>query len=65
MARQIGLRSRYGVTLLAIRRDSEILSNPSGATRLYANDVIVILGSPDNIAEVAGLFRGQDEERTG
>ena len=62
---QIGLRSRYGVTLLAIRRDSEILSNPSGATRLYANDVIVILGSPDNIAEVAGLFRGQDEERTG
>ncbi|HSE83790.1 MAG TPA: cation:proton antiporter [Thermodesulfobacteriota bacterium] len=62
---QIGLRNMYGVTLLAIRRDSQILSNPSGDTQLCANDVLVVLGSPDKIAEVAGLFRGKDEERTG
>ncbi|HEX3036458.1 MAG TPA: cation:proton antiporter [Thermodesulfobacteriota bacterium] len=60
---QIGLRNMYGVTLLAIRRDSQILSNPSGDTQLCANDVLVVLGSPDKIAGVAGLFRNPDEER--
>lgn len=60
---QIGLRNKYGVTLLAIRRDSHILSNPDGNTQLCADDVIVVLGAPDKIAEVAGLFRNPDEER--
>lgn len=62
---QIGLRNKYGVTLLAIRRDSHILSNPDGNTQLCADDVIVVLGAPDKIAEVAGLFRNPDEERIG
>ncbi len=53
---QIELRKRCGVTLLAIRRDSEILSNPYGDTILYANDVLFILGPPDKIALVTGLF---------
>lgn len=54
---QIELRKRYGVTVLAIRRDSQILSNPGGDMQLCANDVLVILGPPNKIAGVAGLFR--------
>jgi K+:H+ antiporter len=53
---QIELRKRCGVTVLAIRRDSEILSNPYGDTILCANDVLFILGTPDKIALVTGLF---------
>ena len=53
---QIELRKRCGVTVLAIRRDSEILSNPYGDTILYANDVLFILGTPDKIAPVTALF---------
>jgi CPA2 family monovalent cation:H+ antiporter-2 len=53
---QIELRNKYGVTLLAIRRDSQILLNPGGDTHLLPNDVLIVLGSPDKIVEVTDLF---------
>ncbi|HXG30531.1 MAG TPA: TrkA C-terminal domain-containing protein, partial [Thermodesulfobacteriota bacterium] len=55
---QIGLRNKYGVTLLAIRRDSQVIPNPSGDTELSAGDIVIVLGLPERIADVAGLFRG-------
>ena len=54
---QIGLRKNYGVTLLAIRRDSRVLSNPEGEITICAHDVLIILGSPDKIADITSLFR--------
>jgi CPA2 family monovalent cation:H+ antiporter-2 len=59
---QIELRNKYGVTLLAIRRDSSILTNPGGDTQLSANDILILLGEPDKVAEVTGLFRNRKEE---
>ena len=53
---EIELRKAYSVTLLAIRRDTQILSNPGGDIRLCANDVLVILGQSDKIADISGLF---------
>lgn len=53
---QIDLRKKYGVTVLAIRRDSDILSNPDGDTTLWVDDVLVLLGSPERVAEVSSLF---------
>jgi len=53
---QIGLRKKHGVTLLAIRRNSQVLSNPHGDVDFCANDVLVVLGKPDKIVEVSGLF---------
>ena len=52
---EIELRKKYGVTVLAIRRDSQILSNPNVNIQFCANDVLFVLGPPDRIAEVAGL----------
>ncbi len=52
---QIELRKRYGVTVLAIRRNSETLSNPHGDIHLCTNDVLFVLGSPDKIIDVADL----------
>jgi len=61
---QIELRKRYDITVLAIRRDSKILTNPHGDVQLYANDVLFVLGSPERIAGVTDLFHtpGEKEE---
>jgi len=58
---QIELRKKYGVTLLAIRRNSQTLPNPGGDTQLCAHDLLIVLGPPDKIIEVTGLLR--DSER--
>ncbi|GAB4296586.1 MAG: cation:proton antiporter [Myxococcota bacterium] len=53
---EIHLRKTYGVTLLAIRRESGILSNPSGETEIRAGDILVIYGKQENIVTAAPLF---------
>ncbi len=54
------LRKKYGVSVLAIRRNSRVFSNPSVSMPLYANDVLFVLGPPDRIAKVAGLSRNRE-----
>ncbi len=51
----IRLREKYGVTVLAIRRNSQIISNPDVNMPFCANDVLFVLGPPDKVAKVAGL----------
>jgi CPA2 family monovalent cation:H+ antiporter-2 len=58
---QIQLRKKYEVTVLAIRRDSQILTSPYGDIQLTANDVLFVLGPPDKIAMVTSLFRNPEE----
>ena len=58
---QIQLRKKYEVTVLAIRRDSQILTSPYGDIQLTANDVLFVLGPPDKIAVVTSLFRNPEE----
>jgi len=53
---QLDLRKEYGVTLLAIKRDLQTISNPAGDTKLYANDLLVLLGATDRIAKLSSLF---------
>jgi CPA2 family monovalent cation:H+ antiporter-2 len=50
------LRPRYGISLLAIRREGEILANPGGEAIILANDILIILGSPASLAGAADLF---------
>ena len=50
------LRKQYGVTLLAIRRDIEILSNPKAETKIQANDILVVLAPIGKLAEMAPLL---------
>ena len=58
---EIELRKKYGVTVLAIRRDQQILSNPDVNIPFCANDVLFVLGPPDRVAKVAGLSRNPEE----
>jgi len=53
---EIELRSTYGVTLLAIKRGSEVLANPSGETDLRAGDILVVMGAPAELAAIASLL---------
>jgi CPA2 family monovalent cation:H+ antiporter-2 len=53
---EIELRRRYGVTVLVIRRDSQTLINPGGDTSLCANDLLLIMGPPDKLANIVTIF---------
>ena len=48
------LRQKYGVTLLAINRQSQLLSNPGGDMTIHADDILVVMGRPEQIADLAG-----------
>jgi CPA2 family monovalent cation:H+ antiporter-2 len=56
---QMELRKKYGVTVLAIRRDSQMWPNPEPDLELLANDLLIVMGSPENIISSAGLFQNQ------
>jgi CPA2 family monovalent cation:H+ antiporter-2 len=46
----LNLRQRFGITLLAVRRETEIFSNPESSLAICAGDILVVLGKPgDNV----------------
>jgi len=59
---QLELRRDYGVTVLAIQRDSKLLSNPHRDLQFCVDDVLFVLGPPDRVAKVAGLSRNPEAE---
>ena len=46
----------YGMQLLAVYRDREILVDPDIGSELQADDVVILMGPQDNISSVKGLF---------
>ena len=53
---EIALRGTYEVTVLAVRRNEQILTNPHGELRIEFDDEVYLLGNPEKIAQVADLF---------
>lgn len=49
---EIALRERYGITVLAIRRKGRYITNVSGNARILTDDVLYLLGSPENIVRM-------------
>ncbi|MDY6855310.1 MAG: cation:proton antiporter [Thermodesulfobacteriota bacterium] len=58
---EIELRKRYGVTVLAIRRNSQIFPNPNVNMPFCFNDVLFILGAPEKISNVARLSHNTEQ----
>lgn len=54
----IAMRKSHGVSVLAIRRDGVMMSNPHGDTGVIAGDLVVVVGSREKILAVAPLLRG-------
>jgi CPA2 family monovalent cation:H+ antiporter-2 len=57
---QIELRKKYGVTVLAIRRDSQMLPNPEPEMQLLANDLLIVMGTPGNLSNATWLFENME-----
>jgi trk system potassium uptake protein TrkA len=53
--RELDVRRRYDLTVLAIRRQGSVLSGLSGNEKLSQGDLLVVLGSPDAISGIANL----------
>jgi Trk K+ transport system NAD-binding subunit len=50
------------VTVLAVRRSEEILTNPHGELRIEFDDEVYLLGNPEKIAQVADLFDNPESQ---
>jgi CPA2 family monovalent cation:H+ antiporter-2 len=58
---EMELRKKYGLTVLAVRRDGEMVFNPDPDQELVAGDLLIILGAPEKIAAGGFLFTGREE----
>lgn len=59
---EIGLRSRTDASVLAIRRVDALITDPNGATRLAAGDVLVLAGCESAVREARDLLIGAEPE---
>ena len=48
----------FGVTLLAIHRDSQTLTNPKADTPIMSGDVLILLGSLTDMKQAEEFLRG-------
>ncbi len=58
---EIGLRRRYGITVLAIIRNSNDFPNPDGGVKVLEKDTIIALGRPDELFRLSDIFSGKDD----
>jgi multicomponent Na+:H+ antiporter subunit G len=54
---EIDLRRKYDITLLAIRRGAEVISNPGGDIAILTGDELVIMGHPERLSDVRTRIR--------
>ena len=52
---EVGFRKKYGVTVLAIQRGRETITNPSGDNQLQAQDIVILVGTKGSIAGITPL----------
>lgn len=50
------LRKKHGVTVLSVRRGSEMIHNPEGCSLIQAIDVCILLGKPRDLHNVRRFF---------
>lgn len=55
------LRNRSGATVVAIKRGSEITPNPDPVWQLKKDDIVLLLGTPEQLRAAARLFEPEGE----
>lgn len=53
---ELNLRKKYGVTVLVVRRGEEMFVNPEAEFKGKADDLWFVMGSPDQLMQIAPLF---------
>ena len=51
------IRKKYGVTILVINRGGVNMQNPDPETVIMPDDIVMLVGMPEQVAEVCELFR--------
>jgi CPA2 family monovalent cation:H+ antiporter-2 len=59
---EMDFRNKIGVTVVAVKRNDEILENPGASTTLKHGDIVFVLGQPDKIALTSRIFAGEITE---
>ncbi|WP_412068462.1 cation:proton antiporter [Rubrivirga sp. IMCC43871] len=54
---ELGLRQRWGITVMAVRRGRQTVGSPAGEFRVEAGDRLVMVAMADQFAASADLFR--------
>jgi CPA2 family monovalent cation:H+ antiporter-2 len=57
----LDIRRRYAVSVLAVKRQQQVIENPSGEMDLQPGDEVIVMGAPDRIESLEGLFRTAGE----
>lgn len=57
--RELEVRTRYGVSVIAIDRGEEVIPNPDGEFTLQAGDRLVVIGRSDQLAGFATVIEGE------
>ncbi len=52
---ELELRSRYGVTLIAVQRGRQAIPNPPPDFVVQADDIVIVMGERPQLAEFAGV----------
>jgi len=52
---EIGFRRKYGVTVIAIQRNKQTIANPSGEISLLAHDIMILIGTRENITGISSI----------
>lgn len=55
---EVWLRSSYGATALAVKREQETISNPGPNVRVEAGDIVIVMADRDKSAAISELFKG-------
>jgi CPA2 family monovalent cation:H+ antiporter-2 len=58
---QSELRKKHGVTVLAIRREGQLISSPDADTFLKENDLLILIGAPAKLTSACTLFSPPDD----
>ncbi|MFN8224604.1 MAG: TrkA family potassium uptake protein [Gaiellales bacterium] len=59
--RELDLRGRTGASIVAVRRhDGEVIVTPAADDVLAPDDIVVAVGSPEQIAKLEGVFAPKD-----
>jgi len=54
---EIMMRKKFGVTVIGIQRDREYIHNPPAATVLVTEDVLIVIGLPEDISKVSPFVK--------
>ncbi len=58
---ELELRKKHGVTVLAVRRGSQVFPNPEADMPFLGDDLLYVVGTSEKLYEIRRLFKSQGE----